>query len=227
MSRRITISLKGTDETPDNDVTHALQEFFDEYGQAAPLGYSLDPKDHIWIGEDGELDPDDWIHEQLGPHHPLENILLPIIRAHFSLKEKKTINGNKQVEQQILLTRLHQALAALVGYEQRRGPKEYEYQALLEITARCWANFVATGKGKFSVVARGVIEEFCLLGGSKDADAENNKVKELGKKFGDRKEELLKAVTGRDTPEQQSRRNTERLILRCLSELGVPSEIQE
>ena len=102
---------QGTIETS----TEIPDELLNEILDSGLLGYSTNPDDSIWLGEQFDLDPMEWIYDHLG-RHALEPILEAIIAARPSPVPART--------------RLDQALKQLVGFQLRSGPKERNFQTL-------------------------------------------------------------------------------------------------
>jgi hypothetical protein len=204
--------MPGKRRSDATDTTPRDSEFFDilakELEGLVGLGYSTRSEDHIWIGEDGQLDSSDWIEGHFGLIHPLENILRVIVEAH----------PNSDLESPQV--RLEQALKALVGYRPRRGRKPARIDTLLMIARDWWEEYCrGIEEPNLSEIIRHTL--------SADFSDENisvqqkNLVDEWRGAFSKNKDLLLKIVSGSNSEEQNLRKGREQMILELLGELGV------
>ena len=217
---------KTSSDVVDGDVSDkSIESIIREAQESGCLGYSNDPDDSIWIGEDGNLDPGDWLYDHLGPKHPLENILLPIIFANLSDEQKEQCEGNSRRRSKILGERLNAALRALVGFTPSSGPIDHDQLILREIADAYWVEladpFLKDNRPIFSEIAARILKRNGVLERVDTRILAKDLIDRLRKKFSKQKEALLKVASSKTAPEQESRHRNEQTILKLLEELGV------
>lgn len=187
--RKGTRKRKGHIGEQANQVTTSPSELVPQF-MKADVGLGLEnisPEDVVWIGDDGELDPEQILEKHgYDPYTPLELLLLSIIDAHPPGKDD--IRSRQ--------TRLDEALKALTSKPGRRGPGVVDdYDKLLRIAWRYHEQRFRDGTDPSLAP---IIRE-CLEATGDDSrrpeDGENSNVKRLKAKFYKNKDLLLTRVT--------------------------------
>ena len=197
---------------PEN-LMELYEAFSWECGGEVPLGYSSNPSDSIWLGEDFTGDPLDWIFDHLGKLHPLENILRAIVLAHP--------NSERGDEKREVENRVNRALKELVGRKPSEGARDETFQKLVDIARDWWDAYCETGsKPTLAPIIRYHAfepEELASL----NSDQIGKRIDRWRERINAEKDELFKIVTAESTEEQQTRRNREQAILELMETLDI------
>ena len=185
-----------------------------QLGSQANIGYSNKPEDMIYIGEDGQLDPDEWVSLHLGASHPADRVLRSVVQQ--SLPD---------VDDDELNQRVRDALKALFNIELAKGrPKQIASQevVLIAMAEAYWAARCKDSRATISVskIVGQVFSDPRILGNEKrDPDDKSFRDQWVGR-FNSQKERLLKQHTASFEEAQKVRVLTENRILNDMKFLG-------
>jgi hypothetical protein len=188
-----------------------------EHSSASP-GNSLDPKDHIWRGFQGDLDIDSMIEEDRDPDGALKQILMAII---LGTPNKALKSSDAE--------RLDIAFSALVGVKRKSGTKKgdtaYDRSKIIEEAAReyFWRSIdVSRGKLEWkSCIEAATPPDYLRLLRRSTKGSLTNFYKDLMDEIGPVKEELLLAVSAQDLEQWRWREQRIAKVLRDLKILGI------
>lgn len=172
----------------------------------------LGPEDRIWIGDDGNLDPEALLREHgWHPETPLWAILKALVDA--NLPADDATKGD----------RVEKALAALTGTKVRRGADQIEdYDLLTEIARRYWEIWCLTGEAPLiAPLARAVLsalpaDDRRLKGGTEDS-----RTRRLVRKFNAHRDLLLARLTLADAWNSRETAIALRRVIEAIRSLGI------
>ena len=178
-----------------------------EMEQDAGKGISKDAEDHIWHGEDGSLDSEQWLDGDVEETGALSEILLAVIRSNPADEE------NEQ-------KRLREAIKALTGESARGRPRE-NWQLLLAVGREYFHDFVNRGHPGFEDRSQNALVRAAVnkIGWGLPLDEEDF-LKTVWKDFGKLKDKVLMEITARPSYQQDDRDFLTRRIINDLARLG-------
>jgi hypothetical protein len=190
------------------------------YGGVAP-GISVDPKDHIWRGFQGDLDTDAMFDENRDPNGALKQILMAIIlrNPNRTLKSSDT-------------ERLDVAFSALVGKKRKSGTKKgdtpYDKSKIIEDAAReyFWRSLdESRGKTDWkSCIEASTPPEYLSMLRRSTKGSLANFCRDIMDEIRPIEDQLLLAVSAHDLPQWQWREQRIAKVLNDLRILGVISQ---
>ena len=202
-------SVKG-----ERELEELLVDELNDQAELAGLGYSQRPEDMIYTGEDGGLDPDDWIWGHLGPVHPAENLLRRMIRESDAAIDHEQLEG-----------RLKQALAVIFGVKRARGRTARAADidiCLIAIGKLYWER--CCGDSRADVPLAPIIREAFRDPELRQIDARDPNDQDFQKywsrQFKGNLDRILKRVTGEVDEAQTRRQALESRAFNAMCELG-------
>ena len=176
----------------------------------------LGPNDLVWLGEDGELDPDEALNRHgYDPTPPLSIILSAIIDAH-------PIEGGDTKE-----ARLEKALKALTGRKRMRGmDTKDDYDILLEVAWDFFVSFIENNGAEPEVkpIIRKHIEQLPENDPRRYMAEIDSVFRRVSRKFAKEKDLLLARVTGDSNYDRMDTISLIKNILAQFEKLGIKVE---
>ena len=178
---------------------------------------NMGPGDVVWVGDDGQLDPEEILKKHgYDPYTPLELLLLSIIDAH---PDSSTLPRSRS-------ERLDEAISTLLGRPGRRGRDETDDNDILRRIA--WRYHEQKFNERSDPKLAPIIRE-CLMDTNKarkkdysrSIDAENSTVRRLADKFRREKDVLLTRVTSEMDPDRMYAIHAVNETADRLEELGI------
>lgn len=169
-------------------------------------------EDLVWIGPDGEVDPDAILKQHgYDLNDPFTSVLSAIIRGN-------PVDGRDAVE------RLETALSALIGTRRKRGMDELDRddELLIEIARKFFQAFHRDSHREPDLAP--IIREVIVTlpeGDTRTLATENSIIRRLKRKFIAKRDVLLVQVTSEQNFQRMDVRRSIATILRELKALGV------
>lgn len=175
------------------------------------------PDDYGWVGDDGTLDPSQFVDELIAPHSLLRAVLLAVIDAH-------PLRGRSRED------RLSDAVRALLNIDADGGrPEKTSYDGPLEAMSREYLlGFFGFHDRKRSA------RDLCFWALRQDPEFEQwsmeqqeNRARTLQRRFQAQKDKLLAQFAARSDPEVQQALTKVRAAVDALHALGVRVAVGE